>query len=103
MDRRDKLKKMLEKEPADVFLNYALAMELIKEGEATAAITQLDRVIAIDADYLGAYQQKAQILITQGRIPDARACIFDGIKVASRSGNRHAEEELRGLLASLGP
>lgn len=101
MSRREKLTKMLEKEPGDVFLNYALGMELMKDGTADEAVAQFDRVIALDGKYVAAYLQKAQVLIRAERIDDAKASLRSGIGAAKAVGDRHAEEELEGLLGSL--
>lgn len=101
MSRRETLLKMLEKEPGDAFLNYALAMEHLKGSSPDEALEQFDRVLAIDPDYIGAYQQKSQLLMKHGRTVEARACLDRGIRAASTKGDLHAAEELRGLLAEL--
>lgn len=101
MSRREKLTRMLEKEPGDVFLNYALGMELVKEGTAHEAVAQFDRVIELDGKYVAAYLQKAQVLIKASRVEEAGASLRLGIAAAKAVGDRHAEEELTGLLAGL--
>lgn len=101
MSRREKLSKMLETEPRDVFLNYALAMELLKDGPAEQAVAQFDRVIALDENYVAAYLQKAQALMRVQRIDEAKASLKSGIVAAKAVGDRHAEEELAGILGSL--
>ncbi len=102
MSRKEKLQTMLAKEPGDTFLNYALALELTKEGDDEAALSRFDRVLALDAAYLGAYQQKAHLLIKLERVDEARAELERGIQAAVAAHESHAEEELRGLLSSLG-
>src|SRR5690606_34491510 len=62
MSRRDQLQQMLQQSPDDAFLLYALAMEERSTGNDQAALSQLDRVLAVDSDYVAAYFQKGQIL-----------------------------------------
>ncbi len=102
MSRREKLEQMLERQPDDPFLYYGLAMELIKEGEIEAALERFDRTLSIDAGYVAAYFHKANTLVGEGRIEDARATLHMGIEAARQKQDTHAEGELQGLLDSLG-
>jgi Tfp pilus assembly protein PilF len=102
MTRREKIEAMLATEPGDVFLNYALAMEFVKEGSVDAAIAQFEKVITIDPAYVGAYLQIGQALHRAGRVDEARAHLARGIQAATAAGNAHAADEMRGLLAELG-
>ncbi|MCO6438700.1 MAG: tetratricopeptide repeat protein [Phycisphaerae bacterium] len=101
MPRRDQLEKMLQAEPGDVFLNFALAMELLKNGETDTALHQFDRVIELDRNYVAAYFQKAQLLSELGRTADARAVLESGLHAARNVGDSHAEMELGDFLAQL--
>ena len=101
MSRRKQLEQFLKSEPDDVFLNYALAMQLVAEGEEACGLDQLDAVIRLDADYVAAYFQKAQILSHQGEIELARDVLSDGIAVARRVGDAHAEAEMTEFSATL--
>ena len=55
--RLELLNEMLAKEPADPFLNYAMALEFHKNGEKQKAIALLENVIRVDENYLAAYYQ----------------------------------------------
>lgn len=92
---------MLEKQPDDPFLNYALAMEWLKEGSPVLAIQQFDRTISLDSGYLGAYFQKANTLVGEGRTADARTTLQSGIDAARKKQDSHAADEMKGLLDSL--
>ena len=101
MSRREKLRKMLEENPDDVFLNFGLAMELAKEGATQAAIAQFNRVLELDGRYLAAHFQKGSTLIAAARIEEARAALSSGVDAARAAGDPHAESEMRALLDSL--
>jgi hypothetical protein len=101
MPRREQLEAMLADDPADVFLNYALAMQLISDGESAGGVIRLERVIELDPSYVPAYFQSAQALAESE--PD-RSCelLRRGIDRAQANGDRHAVEEMTGLLTQLG-
>jgi Tfp pilus assembly protein PilF len=100
MPRREQLEAMLADDPADVFLNYALAMQLISDGDATGGVARLERVIQLDPSYVPAYFQSAQAL---AQSDTDRSCelLRSGIERAQAKGDRHAVEEMSGLLAQL--
>lgn len=102
MSRRDQLQQMLQESPDDTFLLYALAMEERSNGNGGAALSQLDRVLAVDADYVAAYFQKGQILAGLGQSEQARQVLQQGITVAGRVGDDHAAAEMSEFLASIG-
>ncbi len=102
MSRLEQLEKLLAREPADVFLNFALAMEYFKGGRHEEALAQFDRVNEIDPDYVAAYFQKGNALVSLGRREDAKAVLRQGIEVARRTGNSHAASEMNELLTALG-
>lgn len=101
MSRKERLLKMLETQPTDAFLNFGLAMELLKEGDAAGAIERFNLVIRYDPDYTAAHHHKGNTLIAQGRTAEAAKILEEGIEAAQRIGNRHAEREMRELRESL--
>lgn len=101
MPRREQLEALLESEPDDVFLNYALAKELLLEGRVAEALARFDRTIELDADYVPAYFQKGQALADQGELAAARQMLTAGIDAARRTGDTHAINEMAGFLESL--
>ncbi len=60
MQRLELIEDMLRKNPKDVFLNYAAALEYYKLGEIEKAIDTLENLLRIDKKYLGAYYQLGQ-------------------------------------------
>ena len=101
MSRRQQIEALLHEEPDDVFLNYALAKELVSEGNVASAITAFDRVLGLNPDYVPAYFQKAQTLAGEGEIDSARDVLTSGIAVAKRVGDSHASGEMIAFLDTL--
>ncbi|MBI5761106.1 MAG: hypothetical protein HZA46_21490 [Planctomycetales bacterium] len=101
MPRREQLEAMLADDPTDVFLNYALAMQLISDGDSAGGVARLERVMKLDPSYVPAYFQSAQAL---AQSDTDRSCelLRIGIDRAHANGDRHAVEEMNGLLAQLG-
>jgi len=100
MSRRAKLEGLLRENPNDVFLNFALAMELSKEAQFDAAVAQFDRVMALDAAYIPAHFQKGSTLLAANRRDEAKAALARGIETA-RAHDPHAAEEMQALLDSI--
>lgn len=101
MPRRDKIEQMLEREPDDTFLNFSLAMELVKEGAADLALTRFDRVLELDPAYTAAHYHKGNTLIGLERIDDARAVLEAGVAATQQSGDDHAHREMVELLSTI--
>lgn len=94
MTRREKIEQRLQEDPQDVFLNYSYAMELAKAGEIAEARERFAIVRSIDADYVPAYFQEAQMLASEGNNNEARRIVTEGIEVARRVGDSHALGEM---------
>ena len=101
MPRRDQIEAMLKDDPEDTFLNYALAKELVSEGDVAAALPVFDRVLTLNPDYVPAYFQKAQALAGEGDSDLARHVLAQGIEVAQRVGDTHAAGEMAAYLDTL--
>ena len=101
MDRVAMLKEILSENPNDAFARYGLAMEYANSGDSTTALTEYEKIVSITPDYVPAYQMAGQLMVTLGRDADARAWFEKGIAAARRSGNRHAESEMQGMLDTL--
>lgn len=100
-ERMQSLQKMLQKEPDDLFLLYAIALEHKKASEFTDAIQYLQRVLKKDPLYCVAFQQMAQVHETAGDVVAAKQAYEDGIAAAARKGDQHAKEEMEAALAML--
>jgi tetratricopeptide (TPR) repeat protein len=52
---------MLRQDPEDVFLNYALALELIKREQLDEAEKYLLKTVSLDKSYIAAYYQLGKL------------------------------------------
>ena len=101
MSRSEKLRQLLEKEPDDAFLNYGLAMELVKEERIDEALERFDRVIQLDPCDTAAHFHKGNTLIGLQRFDEAQSVLEAGLAAARNNGNAHAESEIQELLDSI--
>ncbi|MBS1635446.1 MAG: tetratricopeptide repeat protein [Bacteroidetes bacterium] len=92
--RRDMLLEMLGKEPNDLFLNYALAMEYMASEEFGTAETQLLKVLSIDATHLPCFYQLGKIYEQLGTPEKALGYYKQGLALAQKQGNKKAQGEL---------
>jgi tetratricopeptide (TPR) repeat protein len=100
--RREKIESMLASEPKDVFLRYALAMEMEKAGEFPQSLEVHLELTQEDPPHIASFFRSAQILAQQGQIESARAFLRDGIDQARSAGDLHAAAEMSEMLSQLG-
>jgi tetratricopeptide (TPR) repeat protein len=101
MDRLAILKEILAENPNDAFARYGLAMEYANSGDTATALAEYEKTVALNPEYVPAYQMAGQLLMNLGRDTDARGWFDKGIAAARRAGNRHAESEMQGMLDTL--
>jgi predicted TPR repeat methyltransferase len=92
-DRIQKLRTLLEKNPRDAFVVYALAMEH-KEIDAPQALELFRRVIEIEPNHAYAYYQLGQTHELTGDKSAAAVAYRNGLAAARRGGDGHAEQEI---------
>jgi predicted Zn-dependent protease len=103
MSRLQQLQHLLADQPDDLFLNFALAMELAKLGRLDDAVARFDRVLQLDPTYSPAYLHKARTLLAAKQPQQAKQTIHAGITVARQTGETHTADKLQELLQSLDP
>jgi tetratricopeptide (TPR) repeat protein len=96
--RLEQLQKMLLDEPEDDFLNYALALEYHKLGEALKAISIIEKLLDRNPSYLGGYYQLGKWYEEQQEMQKAGEIFEKGIAVAKQQNNRKALNELNEAL-----
>jgi predicted Zn-dependent protease len=101
MPSREQLEQLLADDPTDVFLVYAVAMAWASEGDADQAIERLGKLLEEQPDYVPAWFQRGQLLAGADRVQEAREVLVEGIAVARRVGDAHAEGEMAEFLESL--
>jgi predicted Zn-dependent protease len=100
--RRQRLEAMLAEDPHDLFLRYALALELDKEGESDRSLQLLGELMRAEERYVPAFFMSGQILARLARFGEARTALRDGVEAARQQGDHHAAGEMAEFLASLG-
>ena len=101
MSRREQLEELLETNPDDVFLHYALALEYVSAGDVSEGLQKLAELTDRNPDYVAAYFRRGQILADQNEVDDAREILTRGIEVARKTRDAHAEREMSEFLDTL--
>ncbi|MDT8324821.1 MAG: hypothetical protein RRA94_11970 [Bacteroidota bacterium] len=99
--RIEKLRRLLEVDPADSFTRYALALEYFGRDEVDHGLSLLRETLARDPAYVPAYQMLGQQLARQGAAEEASRVLRRGIAVARSAGETHAAAEMQDELDDL--
>ena len=102
MSRRAEIEKMLESEPGDLFLQYALAMEWESEGEVEKSADIHRQLMQRQPPHVPSFFRVGQQLARQGDADGSRAVLRAGIETARSQGDHHAAAEMSELLQQLG-
>ena len=94
LPRKELIFDMLVKEPNDVFLNYALAMEHLSSEEFKEADLQLKKVLTINPNYLPCYYQLGQVNEKLNNTTVALDYYKQGVEIATSQKNTKALGEL---------
>jgi predicted Zn-dependent protease len=101
MDKVAALREILALDPKNSFARYGIAMELVNQGDTSAALDEFDTLLAADPDYTAGYFMAAQTLAGLGRKDEAITRLREGIASAARAGNTHALKEMQAMLDDL--
>jgi Tfp pilus assembly protein PilF len=101
MERIEKLKAFLVQNPADSFVQHALALEYVKLNDDAAAKAQWEALLQREEDYVGSYYHLAKLLERQGQSEAAIATYEKGMQVAKKVGDNHAYNELQAAYEDL--
>lgn len=96
-DRLAQLRSMLEEEPGDKFLRYAIALERKREGDINGATDDLESLLHEDPTYIACYYQVALLLADLGRVQEAIEACRSGALQCLVSGDAKARSELQAL------
>lgn len=96
--RLEILKGMVERNPADSFARYGLALEYRNTGDVASAIRELEALMAADPGYVPAYFHAGQALEAAGRTAEASEVYRRGIEVSTAKNDHHARTELEAAL-----
>jgi Tfp pilus assembly protein PilF len=92
--RQQLLEGMLENEPDDAFLNYAIALEFVKNNQVEKAIHILEKVISVHPDYLASYYQLGKLYEQNNLSGQAKKIYECGVEVAKKQNNIKTLNEL---------
>jgi Tfp pilus assembly protein PilF len=101
MNRIDRLKEFLVSDPNDSFVQHALALEYVKEGNDEEAACLFENLLKANENYIGSYYHLAKLHERQGRTEDAIRVYETGMKKAKEAGDNHAFSELRSAYEEL--
>jgi Tfp pilus assembly protein PilF len=101
MDRIEKLKEFLAANPADSFVQHALALEYIKLGNDAEARSLFEAILDRDPAYIGSYYHLAKLLERNNFTDEAIRVYEKGMEEAKKAGEMHALGELRGAYEEL--
>jgi lipopolysaccharide biosynthesis regulator YciM len=100
-DRLELVLEMLEKNPKDVFLKYAAAIEYRKIDEDEKAIKHIEELLDIDPEYLGAYYTLGHLYEQKDEIEKAINIYKKGKAVAKKQNDQKTIGELTEALMLL--
>lgn len=95
MDRISKLNEFLRQNPADCFIQHALALEYIKMGDDEKARQLFEGILIQDPGYVGSYYHLAKLLERNNKPEEAIKCYEKGMIETKKAGDVHAFNELR--------
>lgn len=101
MSRIDQIKQMLEEDPNDLFLLYALSIEEYHANNKEVAIRKLTQLIDKSPDYLASYYQLASWLKNERKNDECRLIVNKGIEVAIQQKNQKTLRELKEIINQL--
>src|ERR1700761_2936622 len=95
-NRLEILLSMVDRNPADGFSRYGLAMEYVKSGDLITALDHFMQLLEHNPNYAAAYFHGGQTLEKLGRIDEAKGLYPGAI------GDEHTQNELQAALSMLG-
>ncbi len=101
MDRKQKLIELLQEDPNDSFLNHALALELIKEGDDNKAREIFESILAREPSYVGSYYHLGKLLERAGQPALALEWYEKGMQQCRMVKDMHAYNELQAAAEDL--
>lgn len=101
MERIEKLKEFLEKDPHDAFVKHALALEYVKLGDEAAARQLWEDILERDPSYVGSYYHLAKLLERTGEKTLAISWYEKGMAAARAAKQMKAYNELQAAYEDL--
>jgi Tfp pilus assembly protein PilF len=101
MNKVEKLLSILEANPADSFIQHALALEYIKSGEEEKAKKLFQSILQREPGYVGSYYHLAKLFERIGENKNAIAVYEKGMEESKKAGDNHTYNELKAAYEAL--
>lgn len=101
MNRKFQLLKLLEEDPEDSFLLFAIGKELESEGEYHRAIEYLESLRKLNPAYSGLYYHLSGLYKKTGDLSNCKKILQLGIDECSRLNKLHDLMELKNAQSNL--
>ena len=98
MSRLDELEALLDQQPDDPFLIYALAREYELQLATMQALLMYEHLVTNYPAYIATYYQYAKLLHTAGNRHEAKRLLEKGIEMGIQEKDHHAVAEMKSLL-----
>jgi tetratricopeptide (TPR) repeat protein len=95
MTRLEQLRALSEEDPGDLFVRYAIGLELFKESSAEEAIDYMTGLAAQHPDYCPAHFKLGQWLADADEVEAALHWLNKALQIARKQGDKKAENEIR--------
>lgn len=92
---------MLDEQPKDSFLLFAIAKEHENTGSIEQAIIFYEKVVENDSKYVGVYYHLGSAYAEQGDKDKAKAVLNKGVEICKEVGDQHALSELKSVLMNI--
>lgn len=100
-ERIEKLLRFHAANPADSFINHALALEYVKLGNEVEAKKYFELNLLGAPDYVATYYHLGKLLERQQQTTEAIAMYQQGMAAAKKAGDNHSYNELQGAYEDL--
>lgn len=86
--RIDLISEMMNKNPEDSYLRYAIAVEYLNIGNTAQAEKEFATIVKTDKTYLASYYQLGRLLQGRGRVKKAISVYKAGLEVARKKNDQ---------------
>jgi len=95
LSRIEKLLEYIKENDKDSFLQHALALEYIKEGDDVRARALFEGILQREPSYVGSYYHLGKLLERAGELDKAVEIYAGGMAAAKKAGDNHSYNELQ--------
>lgn len=100
-ERIEKIKAFLKDNPADPFLNHAIALEYVKIGDEAHAKEHFERNLSNAPGYVATYYHLGKLMERTGNQQDAINTYEKGMEMAKAAKDMHTYNELQAAYEDL--